>query len=77
MEPTTQTERTQKDARRWKKTFERAYGVGSWKKFCSLIWQTPRSRPGDVQAAFKSAAGNPMSKPTYYKWAARAELVQK
>lgn len=50
--------------------FERTYGEGKWTEFCELVWQVPRTRPGDVQAQYG------MSKPTYYKWEARAMEVK-
>lgn len=52
--------------------FDQQYGKGKWERFCQLVWQSPRPRPGDVQKEFPAESGKPMSRPTYYKWEARA-----
>lgn len=59
---------------KWKKSFEGTYGEGGWKKFRSLVYAS--TRPNVVQEQFSTPAGAPMSKPTYYKWEARAWEVK-
>jgi hypothetical protein len=59
---------------KWKKSFEDTYGVGNWKKFKDLVYA--KTRPNAIQEEFPSPSGGPMSKPTYYKWEARAWEVK-
>lgn len=57
--------------------FEVNYGPGAWAEFCTYVNQKPRIRPGDIQNNFPGKTGKPMTKPSYYKWEARARELGK
>lgn len=68
---------TNNRAYEFKNRFDKLHGAGKWDQFCQIVLRIPRPRPSDVQREFPAASGKPMSRPTYYKWEARAQEVGK
>ncbi len=56
-------------------SFERTW-PGRWNEFCRLVNSPVSIRPHIIRKQFSSLAGNPMSKPSFYKWEARAKQLQ-
>ena len=60
---------------RYRRAFERSYGAGRWEEFCHAV-VVNQTRPGIIQDRFVNVnSRRPMSRPTYYLWAARAQEV--